>query len=575
MICRLRLSLSGRRFHRVAHSDFVGIGFRLMHSHYSVVDIFAGPGGLAEGFASVTAADGGRPFKISLSVEKEPSAHATLLLRTFLRQFPSNPPEYYDFINGGTAEPDWAALYPDEWKKATEDALLAELGNRDSEALINTRIDAIRAGGTESILIGGPPCQAYSLVGRARNRGVEGYVPEEDARHFLYREYIRILQRLKPVAFVMENVKGMLSSSLDSERIFDRVLEDLKNATGRGSYGLVALAPGDEMANQDLFSHPHPENFIVQSEDFGLPQARHRIIIVGVRSDVLGGLGDWHRGRPLLRSRKNKVPVKSVLDGMPKLRSGLSRSEDTQDGWAEAADAALNRVLDADLGLGPANAKRMRERIRGLRSTVASGTTLKRAAARRPGIGSGCPADLRGWILDTRLAVLPNNETRAHMAADLARYAFAAVFAELIGRSPKAEDFPPSLAPDHRNWRSGDFADRFRVQLYDHPSTTITSHISKDGHYFIHPDPAQCRSLTVREAARLQTFPDNYYFKGNRTQQFVQVGNAVPPFLAKQIGDALLSLIGSAKVISKPPRKHRRDRNNRRLGRRARALLGT
>jgi DNA (cytosine-5)-methyltransferase 1 len=129
------------------------------------------------------------------------------------------------------------------------------------------------------------------------------------------------------------------------------------------------------------------------------------------------------------------------------------------------------------------------------------------------------------------------------MRADLARYLFASVFAELVLNSPRVEDFPDSLAPDHKSWSTGKFRDRFRVQLSGCPSTTVTSHIHKDGHYFIHYDPEQCRSLTVREAARLQTFPDNYLFKGTRTEQFIQVGNAVPPYLAKQIGEAVYRLL--------------------------------
>ena len=143
----------------------------------------------------------------------------------------------------------------------------------------------------------------------------------------------------------------------------------------------------------------------------------------------------------------------------------------------------------------------------------------------------------------TNLEKLPNHETRGHMPSDLERYLFATAFAKTFGRSPRTDDFPSKLASNHKSWTSKKFADRFRVQLAEFPAKTITSHIAKDGHYFIHPDPSQCRSLTVREAARLQTFPDNYLFKGNRTAQYVQVGNAVPPFLAHQIANCLWNIL--------------------------------
>jgi DNA (cytosine-5)-methyltransferase 1 len=150
------------------------------------------------------------------------------------------------------------------------------------------------------------------------------------------------------------------------------------------------------------------------------------------------------------------------------------------------------------------------------------------------------------WYVDAKLKGVCNHETRGHIRADLHRYFFAAVFAKKNGRSPLLEDFPKSLLPKHKNaiaaLKETKFNDRFRVQIAGRPSTTVVSHISKDGHYYIHYDSSQCRSLTVREAARLQTFPDNYFFEGERTEQYKQVGNAVPPLLAKQIAEIVADL---------------------------------
>lgn len=139
------------------------------------------------------------------------------------------------------------------------------------------------------------------------------------------------------------------------------------------------------------------------------------------------------------------------------------------------------------------------------------------------------------------------------MRKDLLRYFYAACYGALRKKTPTLPAFPTDLIPKHVSARKsldegGNFPDRFRVQLADNPSTTVVSHISKDGHYYIHPDYNQCRSLTVREAARLQTFPDNYLFCGPLTDQYVQVGNAVPPLLAMQIGNIVHDVLDQAGI---------------------------
>lgn len=474
------------------------------------------------------------------------AARSTLRLRAFYRLLKRRGDDsldsYYRYCNG-KADRCYDVLNQDAWYDSGEEACQLELGNTEDNAKLDQKISKHGLGpDLPWVLIGGPPCQAYSVVGRVRNRGNSEYKPEEDHRHFLYKEYLRIIQKYRPAVFVMENVKGILTAKVGENKIFETILQDLSDPdratnmpiSGHG-YRIHSITCSTSFSRGDNPSKIDVHDFVIKAEDHGIPQARHRVILIGVREDI------DRTPEPIPLSPH--VNVNTVIGTLPRLRSKLSKQADSDEKWAQVVKTHF---------------KEMAKEVRGVPKRTELYQALEQASREVPrGLGIGAlqlakqPRDadnfhiLEGWYHDSRLNVWLNHEARGHMSSDLRRYAYASAFAKAFGKSPKGhDDFSlQGLRPNHENWESGNFSDRFRVQLEDRPSTTITSHISKDGHYFIHPDPLQCRSLTVREAARLQTFPDNYFFQGNRTEQFHQVGNAVPPLLAKKIGEIVHSLL--------------------------------
>ena len=503
---------------------------------FPVVDLFAGPGGLGEGFASLQTVSGTPRFESAASIENEQNSFRTLHLRHFLRNFSEDrlPEEYYQYLRGSIVKDDLYEKFPDEKAQADGATHRISLGPKNHEIVRNLITDKLKDR-PKWVLVGGPPCQAYSLVGRSRMMGDPEF--EEDVRHFLYREYLEIIADHKPPVFVMENVRGLLSAKVKGEPVIDRMLKDLTEPGAAFEreprdlhYNLHSLSE-DELPGLET----DPDLFLVRAEEFGVPQARHRVFIVGVRNDI--------DVAPDKLSRREPPTLEDMIGNLPAIRSGLSKGNDSYSNWVDALvgidEGFVRRELNGKKYIGVLSDA---TEIRLDRSSL----TLERKSTRYP----ACPDpkhDALAGIHDPNLDFLDGHEARSHMRSDLRRYAFAALFAAVTGKSPKLADFPKDLLPTHKNvglGRQGKmFSDRFRVQLPSRPSTTITSHISKDGHYFIHHDPAQCRSLTVREAARLQTFPDNYRFEGPRTAQYHQVGNAVPPYLARQIAGIVAEVL--------------------------------
>jgi len=512
-----------------------------MAAAFPVIDLFAGPGGLCEGFSAVLNKRGDPAFKTGVSIEMDPVAHQTLHLRAIFRRLdsPSAREIYFDFVSGkSTAETFYKhRLIAEAAKEVGEETRCAELGHT-SNLIVDDWIRRAVGKRSDWILIGGPPCQAYSYAGRSRRTNDVTF--EDDKKFFLYREYLRIVGKFEPAIFVMENVEGILSSEHGGKKIFPRIRDALCRPRPGLEYEIRSFVCEPKSGGHD------PKEFVIRCERYGLPQARHRVILLGVRHDYS------RRRHNLLTPADAMVPLDSMLKDLPRIRSHLSKQPDSPQLWLDVLKRGIHELSGWKDSRRPEIEAAMTSAL--TRAKLCNTNSWSETSANKKG-ARNASVELSNWILDRAPSVLSQHSSRRHMESDLHRYLFAASYAQVMGSSPKLRDFPDRLLPAHKNARRAKppHADRFRVQILGRPSTTITSHISKDGHYFIHPDPSQCRSLTLREAARLQTFPDNYFFMGEQTQRFHQVGNAVPPYLAWKLGKIVADLMASDETRNRPP----------------------
>ena len=408
------------------------------------LDLFAGAGGLSEGFIQAG-------FNPIAHVESDTAACFTLRTRMAYHWLKANNQIeiYSEYLHGKINRPDFYDSIPEE---ITSSVINAEIGKPTMRSIFNT-IDALLKNRKLDLIVGGPPCQAYSVIGRSRDsNGMRG-----DKRNYLYRYYGEFLKRYQPKYFVFENVTGLLSAKDQSGKLYLDSMRDL------------------------FYKHGYETEFMTLSaNDFGVLQSRKRVILVGKRGKSSGFF-------PTPTSWNPNTTVKEIFCDLPSISAGGGSK-------------------------GPCKVKTYR------------GSWLYESGIKNDDL----PITL--------------HDARPHTKQDLEIYKIAV---QLWNKGKQRLNYNslPNRLKTHRHRSS--FLDRFKVVSSNLPyAHTVVAHISKDGHYYIHPDIKQNRSITPREAARLQTFPDNYFFESTkiipgRTSAFKQIGNAVPVLLSSKIATKL------------------------------------
>jgi DNA (cytosine-5)-methyltransferase 1 len=408
-------------------------------SKLNYIDLFAGAGGLSEGFIR-------KGFNPIAHVEMNKEAAYTLKTRLAFHYLNDNDKvgKYHSYLKSELSRDELWGSIPQE---IISSVINSEITKKTIKAIFNN-IDELLESKKIDAIIGGPPCQAYSLVGRSRDPNrMSG-----DKRNYLFRHYAEFLKRYKPKYFVFENVLGLLTA-------------------GNKKYLNEMLSLFEEIGYSADYK-------VLNAENYGVLQRRRRVIIIG---------------------RKGKAKFK-----FPEI-------EIIENNWQVKKD------LFADLpGLIPGqemNIAKYTKKINAYQQTM----------------------ETRNGIDFTTQHI-----TRQHNERDLEIYSIA--IDKWLNKKErlKYNDLPKRLQ-SHNNTEA--FLDRYKVVDPFRHSHTVVAHIAKDGHYYIYPDSKQIRSISVREAARIQSFPDNYFFEGGRTAAFKQIGNAVPPLMAEKIAASLKYLL--------------------------------
>ena len=391
---------------------------------YTFIDLFAGCGGLSEGFYR-------QGFRARAHVEIDHYACETL--RTRMRHY--------------------------GYRHADEEVIEHDITSKD----IIERIERATHGRPVDVIIGGPPCQAYSTAGRVR----DGEGMAKDPRNYLFESYVRILEHFEPKFFVFENVTGLLSARVDGGLIFPRVIHALGNR-----YKVI----------------DDPAILVHNTANYGVPQIRKRVIIMGVRNDIdeKGALDLY-----------NAVRKTHYDPEMPEdQRQGLQRFVDVHDALSDLPPVEPGQDASSEAFDYPCN-----------------NAFLRRIG--QPGIHP-----------------LMDHIARNHNEMDRERFRVMIEHHWSFGEMRRQR---PDLEHEHARV----FDNSYVVQWWDLPSKTILAHIHKDGFQFIHPDYDQARTFTVREAARIQSFPDDFFFAGSRGEKYKQIGNAVPVLFAEALARAI------------------------------------
>lgn len=409
----------------------------------NIIDLFSGAGGLTEGFRNTEF------FNLIAHVEMDHSASKTLKLRDayyYLKE-KKNLNLYYDYITGKISHDIFFSKIPEH---VVSKVINVGIGEETIEKIFST-IDVNRDSQKIHGIIGGPPCQAYSTIGRSQNKKIK----EKDERIYLYKYYIKFLERYNPDFFIFENVKGLLSfKDLDGQKLFDKIINEFSNINGTNQYKI--------------------EKKLINCADYGVPQTRERLFIFGQKKNNSNeDFFNW-----IQKYKETPPTINQLFKDLPLMNAGQIKNEYSS---ASTDIFVKNNLRKDDVPL-------------------------------------------------TQNICRPNKEN------DLAIYKIVAE-EKKKNKNVKYSDLPTHLIT-HK--KTNIFLDRFKAINGAGFSHTVVAHIAKDGHYYIHPDVKQNRSITVREAARIQTFPDDFYFEDSRTAAFKQIGNAVPPYFSKIVSKSIL-----------------------------------